>query len=232
MKNKLASIVLVIIALITFSACSAENTENLLAEIESGIQKNSTLENSTYEWSFSMLPGEIDQTAEGVFIALENGEYNWTHKEYLGEGQNFSQTAEIDGRQYELLSIDKPGFEPEWKQPEGEILSAIELLHPLFENTIEKEYIDKIEVTEENGKQYRVTINDVYVEDVFSETHPNIDFSNPTIELKINAEGYLTKFVSTYAFTAPEEETVTTTLRYELTDYNIENAEKLFPEIN
>lgn len=230
MKNKLASLVLPIITLFILSACSTPSTEDLMRDIDEATQKNGTLNNATYEFSVAMSP-DINQTAEGVFIALENGGYNWTHREYLGDGQNFSQTAEIDGWQYEMLWVDDPEFEPEWKRPEGKILTALELLHPLFENTIGEEYIGKVEVTEENGKQYRVMLNDTYLEDNFSETHPDIDLSNPMFDLQINAEGYLTKYASSYTFTTPEEETVSTTIQYELTDYNLEDPTSLLPEI-
>ena len=49
--------------------------------------------------------------------------------------------------------------------------------------------------------------------------------------MTINADGYLTKYIFSYTFSAPEEEPVETTVGYELTDYNMDNAESLLPEI-
>ena len=126
MKNKIISFIFSIFTLITLVACSSK-VENVRKDIEDAIQKNNTLENATFEWSLTMQPGDIDQLAEGVFITKDKGDYDWSYTEYLGEGQNFSQSAEINGRQYELLWVDEPGFEAEWKQPEGEILNAIEV---------------------------------------------------------------------------------------------------------
>ena len=230
MKNKIISFIFSIFTLITLVACSSK-VENVRKDIEDAIQKNNTLENATFEWSLTMQPGDIDQLAEGVFITKDKGDYDWSYTEYLGEGQNFSQSAEINGRQYELLWVDEPGFEAEWKQPEGEILNAIELLEPLFEQTIEDKYIGEVEVTEEDGMHYRMTLNEIYLEEEFSESHSHLEISKPTIDMTINGDGYLTKYIFSYTFSAPEEESVETTVSYELTDYNIDNAESLLPEI-
>lgn len=224
------SFIFSIFTLITLVACSSK-VENVRKDIEDAIQKNNTLENATFEWSLTIQPGDIDQIVDGVFIAKNNDDYDWSYTEYLGEGQNFSQTAEISGRQYELLWVDEPGFDPEWKQPEGEIIGALELLEPLFEQTIEDKYIGDVEVNEEDGKQYRVTLNEIYLEEEFSESHSHLEISKPTIDMKVNADGYLTKYIFSYTFSAPEEEPVETTVSYELTDYNMDNAESLLPEI-
>lgn len=261
MKNKLIHILLSSITLIPLSACSTTNAENLMTDVNEAVQKNSTLENATYIWSLSYQPGDFIQTAEGVFISRGDGEYDWTYKEYHGNGPDFAQTAEIDGRQYELFSVDEPDFEPEWQKAERDLMSAHELLSPLFENPIEAEYVDEIKVTEENGKRYEITYDNAYLEDSNTESIQdleeskteleeagdqtgyiealeeqinnleNMEFSNPLFELEINSEGYLTKYTSSYTFSTPEEEPVTATLRYELTDYNLDDATSLMPAI-
>lgn len=261
MKNKLINIPLSFITLITLSACSTSSAENLMTDVNDATQKNNTLDNATYIWSLSYQPGDFLQTVEGVFISRGDGEYDWTSKEYHGNGPDFAQTAEIDGEQYELFSIDEPDFEPEWKKVERDLISAHELISPLFENPIEEEYLNDIEVTEENGKSYQFSYDNSYLEDSYSDSIQdleeskteleeagdqtgyiealeeqiknleNMEFSEPLFELEINSEGYLTKYTSSYTFSTPEEEPVTATVRYELTDYNLENAASLLPEI-
>lgn len=260
MKNKIISFALPLIALTTLSACSTPNAENLMADVDEATQKNGTLESATYAYSLSMEPGGIDQPAEGIFVSQGDDQYNWAHREYLGEGENFYQTAEIDGWHYELFWVDEPDFEPEWKRMEGRTLTAFDRMYPLFENTIEEEYLDEVEFTEENGKEYQVALKDSHLEDSLSETIQEleeqktaleevgdeqsvqtleeeiayiqeIEVSNPTLELAINEEGYLTKYVSSYTLAIPEEESMTTTIQYELTGYNLEDAASLLPEI-
>lgn len=124
---------------------------------------------------------------------------------------------------------------------------------------MEEEYFGEIEVTEEGGKYYQITLTEAYTENFKAETIQELEeliaeleeagdetgyiemlerqieniesteYTDPEIELMIDEEGYLVNYVTQYTFTAPDAESVTVTIEFEITAYNLEDTSSLLP---
>lgn len=261
MKLRIRDLILPLLALLILGACNVSGNEEVMSEIDQAIEGNLTLDNAAFEKVLSTHPEGLHQEAEGVFISLGDDKYNWSHKEYLGSEANFQHIVEVDGMQQELLGVNEPNFEPEWQNVEGTTYELSNRIRPLLENTVEEEYIEEVKTNNEDGTQYIINLSDEYTENLMSEAVNDLEnsilefeenqgttdyiqaletqiamiesraYNDPKIEIEINSEGYLTRFVESYSFTEEGSEPVTVVSEFILTDYNLENPEEHFPEI-
>lgn len=232
-----------------------------IQKIEQAIEKNQTLTSASYETAVITQRGEEKQEVEtvGTFIKKEDGSFDWNHLTYFGgDHSSATEILERDGVQFERVTISDPAFVPEWTElpePTHDLMSRID---PLFEIRLAA---DDIEEIEQEGQTYQLILKESYIEEIRAEEvafyQAQIDqlvasgaedfvvqayerqlalieertYSDITVTYTLDEAGFLIAYQQSYTVTEQEAGTYTEIYTYQLTDYNMENAESLLPTI-
>lgn len=249
-------------ASLVMAGCTGENQQaELLEEIEQALEKNHELENGQFEVVNEIInPGDGGVIkSEGVFHNKENNQYDWYIKFHLSDNNDFSELAEIDGRQYMRFHLD--GNLLDWEEDLEKELRLSDYVQPLFELE-ELDDLETIEVEEAQGMtKYIVRLKDAYSEriiqanteaqkesieqakenDVPEEAIEDMEdylkvveqkaFSDFIYTYEVDDNGHGVKVATQYNVTHADGESYASKNTYSLIAYNVENAADLIPTI-
>lgn len=177
-KNGILRIFIVLLFIVT--ACSTNNVQEHLSNVNDASNKTTQLENGRFSYTYVVENENEENTTQitnGIFVV--NGDYiDWQTDLVLGEGEDVTLTAIIqkDRKQYQRFGLinedyqfidneNKPLTEElEWQIVNDDAAGYPDYLESLMNLELNEKQIEKVEKIEESdGMSYTIIYNDSFL---------------------------------------------------------------------